>query len=164
MCRHYSVYSVRKRQVRPCPGCSCWQKSRAGTNTSQTGGVMKQHEGGGKAAKYEFGKVIFNDQLSFQNNSSRIGGFRAKQTHKKSWLRRYRGKKRIRRKPAQRNLCLQKKNLCIIWGKPGTDSSILSVCCPRSYVRNQEQQTPFPRAALPAVVTLALLSAVQPNL
>lgn len=43
---------------------------------------MKQHEGGGKAAKYEFGKVIFNDQLSFQNNSSRIGGCRAKQTQK----------------------------------------------------------------------------------
>lgn len=40
--------------------------------------------GNGKTAKYEFGRVILNDQLSFQNNSYRTGGFRAKQTHKKS--------------------------------------------------------------------------------
>lgn len=58
-------------------------------------------------------------------------------------------------------LCLQKKNLCIIWGKFGMDSSIFSVCCPRSSVRNQEQQTPFPRTVLPAEITLAALCAVQ---
>lgn len=40
--------------------------------------------GNGKTAMYEFGKAIFNAQLSFQNNSYRTGGFRAKQTHKKS--------------------------------------------------------------------------------
>lgn len=137
------------------------RKAQQGPSPARLEEWWSSMRGNGKIAMYEFGKAIFNDQLSFQNNSYRTGGFRAKQTRKKSWLRSYRGKKRIRRKPDSSVLAEEQSvhNTRKTWHRLLDLFSVLS----KEQCWKSGRANTIPRTALPAVITLAALCAAQPN-